>query len=332
MRSRTPTSRPRSRSARFPIVVLWCSLFGSIAVASAQPQPMPAFTRTEDVIYGRKFGTALTMDVFMPSTKQNNAAVIWVVSGGWISDHGGIGPQAYAEFLRRGYTVFAVVHGSQPKYTIPEVLEDMHRSIRFIRFNASRFRIDPNRIGIAGASAGGHLSLMMGLDSQPGKPNKNDPVDRELSKVQAVACFFPPTDFLNYGKPGRDVDTALREELKAFRAPFDFHDLDKTSNTFVPVTDPPRRRKILEGISPITHVSVDDPPTLIIHGDADALVPIEQSQRLIEKMKAAGATARLIKRAGAGHGWSEPHADMVIFANWFDAHLLGRTASATNPN
>src|SRR5438045_1243368 len=79
----------------------------------------PAFTRTEDVIYGRKFGTALTMDVLTPKSGANGAAVIWVVSGGWFSSHDAIRPPFLAELLRRGYTVFAVVHGSQPKFTIP---------------------------------------------------------------------------------------------------------------------------------------------------------------------------------------------------------------------
>ncbi len=92
----------------------------------------PSFTRTEDVIYGRKFGTALTMDVFRPE-KQNGAAVIFAVSGGWFSAHEAINAGFLKEFLDRGYTVFAVVHGSQPKFTIPEILEDMHRSVRFIR-------------------------------------------------------------------------------------------------------------------------------------------------------------------------------------------------------
>src|SRR5438552_2678561 len=92
-----------------------------------------SFTRSEDVIYGRKFGAALTLDVFTPKANANGAAIIWVVSGGWYSNHENINAGPIAEYLKRGYTVFAVVHGSQPKFTIPEVLEDMHRSVRFIR-------------------------------------------------------------------------------------------------------------------------------------------------------------------------------------------------------
>src|SRR3954454_356776 len=131
----------------------------------------PAYTRTRDVIYGRKFGLALTLDVFTPpKEKANGAGVIAVVSGGGFSRPEGIQPLFYQEFLRRGYTVFAVVHGSQPKFTIPEIVEDMHRAVRFVRYHAKDYGIDPDRVGILGASAGGHLALMMGTAGDDGDP------------------------------------------------------------------------------------------------------------------------------------------------------------------
>ena len=154
------------------------------------------------MIYGRKFGTALTMDVFTPKQDANGLGVILVVSGGWFSSHEAIRPAFVTPLLERGYTVFAVVHGSQPKFTIPEILQDMNRAVRFIRYHAKDYGIDPDRIGIYGGSAGGHLSLMQGTAGDEGDPKAKDPVDRVSSRVQAVACFFPPTDFLNYGKPG----------------------------------------------------------------------------------------------------------------------------------
>jgi acetyl esterase/lipase len=156
-----------------------------------------SFERREDVIYGRKFGTALTMDIFTPKKEPKGVGVIMVISGGFFSSRESIIPGFVRPLTERGYTVFAVLHGSQPRYTIPEIVQDINRAVRFIRYHAKNYGIDPERIGITGASAGGHLSLMLGTAGDTGNPNASDPVDRVSSRVQAVACFFPPTDFLN---------------------------------------------------------------------------------------------------------------------------------------
>src|SRR5438067_2213504 len=166
--------------------VLACPLF-LLATTQLPAQDAPTFTRTKDVIYGRKYGLALTMDVFAPA-KPNGAGVIWVISGGWFSRPEAIIPGApYSpvnELARRGYTVFAVCHGSQPKFTIPEILEDMHRALRYIRYHAKDYKIDPDHIGITGASAGGHLSLMQGTAGNAGNADAKDPVDKVSSRVQ----------------------------------------------------------------------------------------------------------------------------------------------------
>jgi acetyl esterase/lipase len=293
--------------------------------------PAVPFTRVEDVVYGRKYGSALTLDVFTPREKPNQAAVIMVMSGGWFSAHEMINPEVFKEFLRRGYTVFTVVHGSQPKYSIPEVMEDMHRSVRFIRAHARDYHIDSNRIGISGGSAGGHLSLMIGMAGAPGKPEAKDPVDRESSRVQAVGCFFPPTDFMNYAKEGRTVFMALEEELKPFRAPFDFVQLDETTRQLILITDLQKRLEIARQISPVTHVSGDDPPTLMIHGDADKLVPIQQAEIMKKKLEEAGVPVQLVVKAGEGHGWKNWIGDMAMIADWFDKYL-GQENAATRPH
>ncbi len=288
-------------------------------ITSATAADTDIFTRREDVIYGRKFGTALTLDVFTPKEKPNGAAVIAVVSGGWFSDHGGVNPGSYLPYLKRGYTVIAVVHGSQPKFTIPEVLTDMHRAVRFIRSRAEEFHIDPKRIGITGGSAGGHLSLMIGTSGTDGDPNAKDPVDRLSSRVQAVGCFYPPTDFLNWGEPG--INALGKGPLGWLPSPFDFREFDTTAKKFISVTDEEKVLKIGREISPITHVSADDPPTLIIHGDADKVVPIQQAQIMVEKLKAANVPNELINRPGQGHGWPTLQNDVELFADWFDKHL-----------
>src|ERR1700751_1129078 len=159
-------------------------LLSALAAAAVRAQDAPPFIRTSDVIYGRKAGLALTMDVFTPKAKANGLGVIVAVSGGWRSHPAAIRPEMYYAFLERGYTVFAVVHGTQPKFTIPEILDDMHRAVRFVRYHAKDYYIDPDRIGIMGASAGGHLSLMMSTAGKDGDPKAKDPVDRASSRVQ----------------------------------------------------------------------------------------------------------------------------------------------------
>jgi len=298
-------------------IFLAFSILGSVVCAA----DMAGITRTQDVIYGRKFGVALTMDVIKPKENANGLGLVYCVSGGWFSNHDEVEGVIVAStfFLKRGYTIFAVVHGSQPKFTIPEVLSDMHRAVRFIRFNAKKYGIDPDRLGITGGSAGGHLSLMMGTAGDDGNPKAEDPIEKVSSKVQCVACFFPPTDFLNYGKPGQ---YALGDGiLKDYRAPFDFHTFDEMKNMFVRISDDKKIKEIGRSISPIYHATAKSAPTLIAHGDADQLVPIQQAEIFIDKLKSLGVTCKLLKKAGGDHGWEDIAVEMDQCAEWFDAHL-----------
>ncbi|MBM4071426.1 MAG: alpha/beta hydrolase [Planctomycetes bacterium] len=282
----------------------------------------PNLRRTEDVIYDRKFGTALTMDVFTPTKHANGAAIVWAVSGGWFSSHQAISPIFVQEFIKRGYTVFAVVHRSQPKFTIPDAIAAMTRAVRFIRHNAQKFKIDPERIGITGGSAGGHLSLMIGMAGDKGNPRATDAVERAASRVQAVACFYPPTDFLNYGEKGRVV--LGNGVLANFKAPFAFQEFDPKSRSFEPITDEKKILEIGKQISPVYHVTPDDAPALIIHGDADKLVPIQQAQLIIGKLNEAKVPCKLVVREGKAHGWPNLLNDLTIFGDWFDVHLKAK--------
>jgi len=287
---------------------LWLILFAATVWAASQVTAA-AWKRTEDVIYGRKFGTALTLDVFQPG-KSNGVGIIFMVSGGWFSDHKHISLAKYQTFLDRGYTVFAVVHGSQPKFIVTEIVRDIHRAVRFIRYNAAKYGVDPNRLGITGASAGGHLTLTMATQGHRGKPDAEDPVDRESSSVQCVACFFPPTDFLNYGKPGEDAVGG--GTLKNFKP------------AFGPLSDTPEgRQKLGREVSPIYFLKSNTPPILIVHGDADKLVPIYQAEMFVKRCEELGVKVRLVAREGKGHGWPELNEDLRILADWFDENLRG---------
>jgi acetyl esterase/lipase len=278
-----------------------------------------AYTRQEDVVYGRKHGLALTMDVFTPKQNANGVGLVWVISASWRSSHEAIRPQFADDFLKRGYTVFAVVHGSQPRFSIPEMIEDLHRAVRFVRSRAAEHHIDPERIGIYGASAGGHLALMMATAGDKGNPEAKDLVDRQSSRVQAVACFFPPTDFLNYGRAGQVM--LGRSPGSRSRPAFEFREFDNDSKSFVPITDEQKVLEIGRQISPAHHVSPDDPPVWIMHGDADPLVPLQQSELIVAKLKEAGVTAELVVKPGGAHPWLGIEKDFPLLADWFDKHL-----------
>jgi acetyl esterase/lipase len=291
--------------------ILLAGLLGLLALAPwANAGDGAPFRRQEDVIYGRKDGVALTMDVFQPE-QTNGFGIVFAVSGGWFSSKAAIAPGVYRFFIDRGYTVFAVVHGSQPKFQIPEIIHDMNRAVRFIRHNAAQYGIDPNHIGMSGMSAGGHLSLIIGTKGGKGDVKAPDPVDRESSAVQCVACFFPPTDFLNYGGPHTNV---LGEGTLAKYRPA-FGDIP---------TDPEARRKYGESISPIYWITTNLPPTLIIQGDADNLVPEQQAFSFRDRAVAMGDTVKVIVKNGEGHGWKNYASDLESCADWFDRYLRGK--------
>lgn len=283
-------------------------------------QELPGVTRTEDVIYGRKDGMALTLDVFQPR-QPNGAGIIYLVNGGWLSSKStpmmqNVTPEYYRMFLEKGYTVFAVVTSSQPRYAIPDLMSDCQRAVRFIRANAKKYGVNPQRLGVTGSSSGGHLTLCVATMGDVGKPDAPDPIDRESSVVQAAACFFPPTDFLNYGGPGISGvgEGPLKPLLVAFgpRAATDSG-----------------KQALGREISPIYFINKNLPPTQIIHGDADDVVPLQQSESFIERAKSLGANhVELIVRPGKPHGWPQgsivwkSEEDIRQFIRWFDTYLL----------
>ncbi len=277
------------------------------------------FRRTEDVIYGRKVGMALTMDVFQPP-EANGCGLLFLVNGGWTSTKDtprmpSVRPEVYEVFLERGYTVFAVVTSSQPKFVIPDLIQDAQRAVRFVRANAAKFGVRPDRLGMLGSSSGGHLTLSVAARGEPGKPDAADPVDRERSSLQAAVCFFPPTDFLNYGGPG--ISGVGQGPMAPLQAAFGPQALTAEG-----------RESLGREISPIYYVTSKLPPTLIIHGDADKDVPLQQSESFVLAAQKVGAPQiELIVRPGKGHGWGDywkSTEDVTAFADWFDRQLRDR--------
>jgi acetyl esterase/lipase len=276
----------------------------------------------KELIYGRKDGMALTMFVQSPAQASNGRGIIVVESGNWKSSYEKAlrflaGSKIYTD---HGYTVFTVLPGSQPRYTIPDQIADLKRAVRFIRHNAGEYDIDPDHIAIMGFSSGGHLSLSVATADDTINPRAADPVDRVSSKVQAVAVFYPPTDFLNFGRANETPNrTAL--VLTGVFAAFDFKDWNDTTRSFVTITDEAKRLQIARQISPLYSVNAGDPPTLIIHGDSDILVPLQQSESIIRKFEEAGVPSKLIIKKGGGHGWKNIEVEENYFLEWFDKYL-----------
>ena len=146
--------------------------------------------------------------------------------------------------------------------------------MRFIRVHAKDYGVDPDRLGIMGVSSGGFLALTIGTAGKPGDPEAKDPVDRASSRVQAVGCFYPASDLVNYGR-GRSVRGVRSGQVR----------LDVFG-----VQEKPKDEqiKVLRELSPLGAVTKETPPTLIIHGDSDLAVPYEQSERFVAKLAEKG--------------------------------------------
>lgn len=275
----------------------------------------PPGEKISDVVYGHRGDSPLLLDVFRPP-HPNGAGVVVMISGSWKSGAGSVRPFLFAPFLHRGYTVFAVRHLSQPECLIGDIVADVQRAVRFIRHQSDNYGIDRNRIGVIGGSSGGHLSLMLAACGGPGPEDATDPVDRESSAVQCVACFFPVTDLLNLGKSTEN--------------PGDGGPPKNFKRGFGPRAETLAQWKTLgRELSPIYHVTPDLPPTLIVHGDADTLVPLEQSQWFVERARSQGRHVQLEVRPGKEHGWPTMVLDILRFADWFDEHLTAETDVTT---
>lgn len=296
----------RTLLRRAALVVLVLAA-GLAALAPARGKPGPEVV--PDVVYGHKDGLALTLDVISPA-EPNGAGLIWIQSGGWYSQW--TDPAGWLAlgkpFLDRGLTLFIVRHGSAPRYAVPDAAADVCRSVRFLHRKARTYGVDPERLGVMGASAGGHLALLLGTTGDEGDPAAKDEVLRESSRVAAVVAVMPPTDL-------RGWVTTPPEAIKKVAAL-------KPSLTFDAKLEP--------DLSPLLHVTAATAPTLLVHGDKDELVPIEHSKKMHEALDAAKVENKLVVIEGGGHGWSAKQNEEVALPatlDWLEAHL-GKKAAA----
>ena len=266
----------------------------------------------QNVLVGMVSGLALLMDVHYPENP-NGFGIIHVSGSGWtrpLSFNAQPLSESQVEIfgaplVEKGYTVFSLNHRAVPKFQFPDPLLDIQRSVRYVRYNAEKYGIDPDRIGAVGGSSGGHLISLLATLGEEGNPEDPDPINRESSRVQTVVARAAPFDLT---KMGHSLNLSL---LLGARL------VDDTSSQ--------ETRRYIDA-SPVTYLSSDDPPMLLIHGDKDQIVPYEQSLNFLSKLRQEGIPSKLITIPGAGHGPSFPGAinppnfieEMVT---WFNEHL-----------
>jgi acetyl esterase/lipase len=236
-----------------------------------------------DVVYGKGGGVELKLDLALPPAGDGPfPAVVCFHGGGWRMGKRQDLNGAIDVLAKNGFVAATVTYRLAPAHKFPAQIEDCKAAVRWLRANAKKYRIDPERIGATGASAGGHLACLLGTaDKSAGL--EGDGGNAEFSsRVQAVVSFFGPTDLTvkSWSKPVED----------AFLVPFLGGTLEEKGDLY----------KLW---SPITHVSKDDPPCLFFHGDKDTLVGLDQSEKLAKALNAVGVSARVVTMKGEGHGW-----------------------------
>ncbi len=287
--------------------------------AAAQGKP---YELVKDVQYGEAKGVPLLLNVYKPTGQNRNPvfkpgdtgrglAVIDVISGGWNSSPAREGEHAAAGMFdvvcARGYTVFAVRVGSVPDFDGLEITENLQRGVRWVKAHAADYGINPDRIGMVGASAGGHLSLLSMVRGKPGDPKAEDPLLRFSTGVAAVAVFFPPTHFLSWN---------------GARAPIDLEPGLLFTGGVAGKTEAELDARLRE-LSPALQVTPGLPPALLVHGDSDPVVPLDQSEQMMKALKDAGNDAELVVKKDGGHFWLTITEEIILITDWLDKKLAG---------
>ncbi len=251
-----------------------------------------------DIVYGHKDGMALVMDIYQPEGEANGAGVAYLVSAGFNST---LRVQDRYEFrfmplVEAGFTVFAVRHGSSPRYKVPDAYSDVVQAMQFIGANSHRFGVDADRFGVFGSSAGGLLSLLVGLNDKTAD-------GAELFRPSAVVAYMAPSAVrVRQERVGIESRPGLSERSPAWG--------------FDPA--------LAAALSPVNHVSADDPPVLLVHGDADEVVPISNSELMHAALNDFGVTTKFVVIEGAPHGRYLGEGGRIASSamlSWFQKHL-----------
>jgi acetyl esterase/lipase len=257
-------------------------------------------------------GKTQTLNAFLPMNASNPVPAMVEIHGGWwyagdaATSLEGVG--GWQVFMRHGIAIFSIRYRLGVDGGFPENIRDCRNAIRFIRKNAQRFNIDPNRIDVCGGSAGGHLSLMVAMvpeDFEDGGPTPG--LEGVSAKVSGSFSYIPPTDFMRFWKEGpSDVVTNSAGQV-SFRGP----------DGRIPNDARPHFRALFHGVvpdsaayealymemCPMGHVRKEVPPLLICDGEKDPIVPGLEGKELCEKLKAAGANPAYWMTPNGGHAF-----------------------------
>jgi acetyl esterase/lipase len=232
------------------------------------------------------------MDIFVPRMRihQPTPAVLWLHGGGW--ERGDKNGSSGARFLASaGFVTASIYYRLSGEAKFPADIEDCKCAIRYLRANARQYEIDANRIGIAGASSGGHLAMLAATADEEAGFEGSGGWSRVPSRVKAVVSFYGPTDFRTMST---DFDARAQAAItKLLGVPF------------------PEKPAAYARASPINYISPNDPPLLMFHGDGDTLVPFSQSERMRDAYIKAGLDARLVMVGNANHDF-EPVSDKPL--------------------
>lgn len=288
-------------------------LLMGLTVAFSNTQAMATARVEQNVVYGMYSGLALTMGVYYPE-ESNRRGILLIPGSGWHNPGEGYAdPELKAGYeyinsvrdalVARGFTVFVANHRSAPVFTYPAAVEDAQRAVRFVRHHASRFGVDPDLLGALGHSSGAHLVAMLGVEDGFGREHDDDAVETNSSKVQAVVAIAAPFDL---AAVSTQYGLATVVAFMGERPPRD------ENGVFL------RKGRYGEA-SPVTHVTPDDAPFLIIQGKDDTVVPADQLDIMMRALRQANVNAEPILIEDGSHS---PPLDLELISTWLEGRLL----------
>ena len=273
---------------------------------------LPVYKSERDITYCTVDGKELKLNSFLPAMATNPVPVVVEIHGGWWSGGGKASQVERAEgwqfFMRHGIAIISIDYRLEKQGGFPQNIRDCRNAIRFIRKNAARFHIDPNRIDVTGGSAGGHLSLMVAMvpeNFDDGGPTPG--LENISARVSGSFSYIPPTDFVRFWNQGPADAITNAEGAVTFRDPDEKSPYDSRPRLrvlFHGVTpDDEEHKALYAAMSPMGHVNKNIPPLLICDGEKDPIVPGLHGKALYEKLQAAGADATYWMTVNGGHGF-----------------------------